>query len=632
MPASWATRSSSAKIVEKVVRRPVVYSARNASPSLRARSALVTRALDFSRRTCVEVSCCCRLTCSRARSSAEPPQGLTASNAATILAATSRPNTARTRTRGSFRFTGTFSREDRLKLLDIIHAHAAAVQFVGLSGRQQAVRVHRAETRRSLQVFQQVDHRRGRFRSHGHVQRNLILPGHRRAYGHDPDVVRNHLLKVGENARPAYAFAVEQCVEEQAALQHLGVLGLAQNGILARLLGRESVNLRFQPRDLVTGFGDLHTFQVVQREEKNQQYDEEDAEGCGGDQDGAVAAEGLAGEIDGDSHDATTPLRSWLSSERSWLSSERSWLSSERSWLSSERSWLSSERSWLSSERSWLSSEPRALASGLVSVVTGHGPQISQQAGVIFAGRRQGRSYRLHVDAQFVLNLLARRFHALGEPAQQQAFGFGSDIVFDVNKCRVQVGGDLGDVVGMHFQAAHQLQPAVAQHHHGEHASGDLGHHGDAAVLDQVESGQRRCSHQAGIHSRGAERRFVAGDYFERRHHHHHVEFLAFRRLHKVADGGRFHIERNALFDAKANERKLLLGVRREIVEVQDRDSPAIVWQDERYIAALAISVLGRQFTHRDRQLVGQDDVVLQRGDGQHAGLQGAKVELRFGG
>ena len=131
----------------------------------------------------------------------------------------------------------------------------------------------------------------------------MILAGDRRANGHDPDVVRNYLLEVGENARPAYAFAVEQSVQEQAALQHFGVFGLTQNGILARLLSREGAYLRFQPCDLLAGLGDLSAFQPVEREQENQQYDEQGTQGSRGDQDGAVAAEGLAGEIDGDSHE-----------------------------------------------------------------------------------------------------------------------------------------------------------------------------------------------------------------------------------------------------------------------------------------------------------------------------------------
>src|ERR1035438_4962653 len=248
MPASRVTRSNSAKMVEKMVRRSVVYSARKPSPSWRARSALVTRALVFSRWASMEVSCCCRLTCSRARSSAEPPHGLKASRAATMLATTSTPSAARTRTRGSLRFRGTFMRGatasrrgETLKLLDIIHAHAAAVQFVGLSRRQRAVRVHGAETRRTLQILQQLDHRRQPFRAYGHVERNLILSVYRRPNGLDPHVVRHYFLEVGENARPAYAFAVEQGIQEQAALQHLGVFGLAQNGILVRKMAMHEI-------------------------------------------------------------------------------------------------------------------------------------------------------------------------------------------------------------------------------------------------------------------------------------------------------------------------------------------------------------------------------------------------------
>src|SRR5579862_6380637 len=222
-------------MTENVVRRSVVYCARKPSPSCRARSALPTSFLLRSRRACMAVNCCCRLACSRARSSGEPPHGLNASSAATILATNKTPSPARTSTRGSLRFRcepPVSKRGDTLKALGIIHTQTAAIELVGLGRRQGAMRIHRAESRRALQIFQELDYRLERFRADVHIQRDLVLADHRGAYRHDTHVVRHDLFQVGEDLRPADAFAIQQGIEKHATLEDLGVFGLAQDGIL----------------------------------------------------------------------------------------------------------------------------------------------------------------------------------------------------------------------------------------------------------------------------------------------------------------------------------------------------------------------------------------------------------------
>ena len=57
-------------------------------------------------------------------------------------------------------------------------------------------------------------------------------------------VGRHGLFQVGQNARPTDSLAVEQRVQEDAALQHLGVLRLAEHRVELRLLFARRRDLR----------------------------------------------------------------------------------------------------------------------------------------------------------------------------------------------------------------------------------------------------------------------------------------------------------------------------------------------------------------------------------------------------
>ena len=61
-------------------------------------------------------------------------------------------------------------------------------------------------------------------------------------------------------------------------------------------------NPRLQPGDFLAGFRRLAAFQAVQGNQEDQQRDQQHAHSSRSHQHGAVAAEGLAGEIDRDSH------------------------------------------------------------------------------------------------------------------------------------------------------------------------------------------------------------------------------------------------------------------------------------------------------------------------------------------
>src|SRR5271157_3570828 len=227
IPASLAVRLSSSWMVEETMRRSVTYFARNWSPSRRAVSTFSTSRLLVAMRACTRANCARSASCSRRRSSADPPNGLKAITAATRLAASSVPMVARNSTRGCLT-TPPFqlSFPASLKFLGIDHRYPIAIERVRLRGRQAAVLHNRAEQRRLLQRLVKLDHRLRRVRSHRHIQHHLVLRVHRRPDGQHLHVVRNGLLQVGENPRPTDPFAVEQRIQKNAALQHLRVLRL----------------------------------------------------------------------------------------------------------------------------------------------------------------------------------------------------------------------------------------------------------------------------------------------------------------------------------------------------------------------------------------------------------------------
>src|SRR6266545_1813660 len=298
MPDSLAALLISSSMPEKVVRRSATYLPRNWSPWVRAFSTLSTRDLDLTSRSCNSCNWPRRATSWRRRSSAEPPKGLKAQMAAPRLAASNSPSTAREMTRGSRTCTPVRPSLDRLKLLGIVHTHPVAVQGLGLRRGQAAVEVGGAEQRRRFERLEQLDGRFRRFGPHVHVQGDLILCVDKGADGNHPDVVGEGLLEVGEDAGPTDAFAVEQGVEEDALFQDFGVIGAAQDGVEARLLGIVFLDLAVEAGDAAPGVPQQATVEQGEVHEHAQGRDQNHADGDGGDHHRPVAPEGLARQID----------------------------------------------------------------------------------------------------------------------------------------------------------------------------------------------------------------------------------------------------------------------------------------------------------------------------------------------
>src|SRR5580704_3686454 len=213
--AAAAASTSAVSKVADAVRRSRKYWSKNLSPSVRpfSTAAACSRVRSSSVLFCV--TCDCRLAIWRSRSSADPPGGNRTMPAPTRLAASRTPRIPRTTNLGS------------LKFLAIVHTHMTLVQGLVLRGRGARMQVRRPELGCLRYALQEVDERQRIGRAHRHIQSHDIARiDLRKTNLNQLHVVRQHGFEVGENPRPTDGFAIDQCVEQYAALQHFGVGGL----------------------------------------------------------------------------------------------------------------------------------------------------------------------------------------------------------------------------------------------------------------------------------------------------------------------------------------------------------------------------------------------------------------------
>src|ERR1017187_1017617 len=116
------------------------------------------------------------------------------------------------------------------------------------------------------------------------------------------------------------------------------------------------------------------------------------------------------------------------------------------------------------------------------SIVPGDGPQITQQARVIFSRRAERRSQLLHFHTQFRGEPALRLGGRGAESAEQQLLGAAPQVVFDVDEGGRQHGGDILQIGRRQFQAAHQFELDLVAHHHREHPAGELGQHAEPGL------------------------------------------------------------------------------------------------------------------------------------------------------
>src|SRR5208283_383716 len=294
-PACCAMRNSSSFNAEDAVRRSTTYSARNRSPSRRAASTLSTSFRVIATRACAAASWSPKSPARRRRSSAEPPNGWNASTAAARFAATSTPINARIATRGCLSLAHS-------KFLVIGHRDAAAVLRFGLRGRQRAVLVDVAEDRRRFEGLQQILYPFRLVRRNSHIQRHLVARIDSRMQRGDADIVGRGLFQVGEHAAPTDRLVIDQIVDEDAAFEHGRVLRLAQHGVQPRLLGPHRAQTPFHSTHVATQVLQLRPVEQRQIRQQRQRYQQRSRQYRRRHQHGPVAPEGLARQVDRNSH------------------------------------------------------------------------------------------------------------------------------------------------------------------------------------------------------------------------------------------------------------------------------------------------------------------------------------------
>src|ERR1035438_5957558 len=292
-PASLAMRFSSSAMADDMVRRSTTYFVRNASPSRRAISTLSTNRLAAAARFSSAASWLPNAACSTRRSAADPPNGLKATTAAARLAASNATMMARMATRGSLMDTPVSLSWPKLKLLAIIHRKAAAIEGIRLGRGLGLLLQHVTEQGRVLQRHQQFDLRFGGRRRHRHIQHHVVAGVQGGTDLHNLHVVGDGLLQVRENAGPANPFAVEERIDEDAKLQHLGVFRPGQHGGQLGLFGIGLADLPVEPGDILADAGLLRAVGQGQRNQRSQRGQQQQA---------ANPLKRLAGEVDGDLH------------------------------------------------------------------------------------------------------------------------------------------------------------------------------------------------------------------------------------------------------------------------------------------------------------------------------------------
>src|ERR1017187_1772557 len=243
-----------------------------------------------------------RAACSRRRSPAHPPNGLNAITAAARLAASNTPMMARMATRGSLMDTPVSFILPRLMFLGIIHREAVAIERIRLRGGLALLLQYLAAQRRVLQRDQQLDLRFRGFRRRRHIQHHLVARVQGGTDGHDPHIVRHGFLQVRENTGPAYPLAVEERVDEDATLQHFGILRPGQHGGELGLFGLGLPDLPVEPAHVLADVGHLRAVRQDQRNERSQRGHQQQAHRNGRQQHGADPLERLAGEVDRNLH------------------------------------------------------------------------------------------------------------------------------------------------------------------------------------------------------------------------------------------------------------------------------------------------------------------------------------------
>src|ERR1019366_5253192 len=223
-----------------------------------------------------------------------------------------------------------------------------------------------------------------------------------------------------------------------------------------------------------------------------------------------------------------------------------------------------------------------------ISIISGDGAQVAEQSGVILPGSPQRRAQRLHFHVQFGGEADLRLSGGSAKSAEQQLLGAASQVVFDVDESGDEDAGDILQIGGRQFQAAHEFELDLVAHHDGEDASGELGEDAQAGLGRQFQGGEAGGGDHAGIHAGGAEGRFVARDNFQGGHDDDHVGLALLAVLRPVTESGGFHVEGHAALEAEADEGSLLLGVFGEGVEIEDGNAGAEIGQDESDIAAFA--------------------------------------------
>lgn len=99
-------------------------------------------------------------------------------------------------------------------------------------------------------------------------------------------------------------------------------------------------------------------------------------------------------------------------------------------------------------------------------------------------------------------------------------------------------------------------------------------------------------------------------------------------RLHHVTHHGRLHLKRNAFLQAKTNQRLLFPGIGRKGIEIEHGHAGAVIRQNDRG-APFALAVRRRELMDVIQQNLRLLDVVVQRGDQQHAWFEARESRQR---
>jgi hypothetical protein len=232
--------------------------------------------------------------------------------AARRLAKRSRPRAARTRYWGS----RAWDLRSSLKFLGIVDTHAEAVEGFVLGRRLGAEEGSGAEGGGVFEPLEELDDGFGGLGADDHVELDDVVGGEVGADGDEADATGEDLFEVLEEAGPTDAFAEEEGIDEGAAVDDGGVGGLAELGFEAGLLGHDGAELGLDGIREVAAFASGLAFAEDDGDLEDEDGDEEEGGGGGGDEEGAVASEGLAGEIEGDARVMHVRRRPWIRGSR----------------------------------------------------------------------------------------------------------------------------------------------------------------------------------------------------------------------------------------------------------------------------------------------------------------------------